>query len=139
MRVQAQPAEGKPDRQGNLDRQRADLQPGHEQWLAKALVERAVHAEHEGRHQGQGQNRQVALDLGTHLHRHFGPAQQLAGEEKGAHADDHGDRAQVKRLPPGAAHFGEPPGALVLSPDGQQRLQHAHEGNKHAEEYGGAN
>ena len=94
LRLQPQPAEGEPDRQRHLDQQRQRLQPGHQQRLAQALVERAVHAKQQRRRQGQRQHGQVApaplpaAAAGTSVQRSSG-----AGKQQGPAAGQHAEHA----------------------------------------------
>lgn len=106
---------------------RIDLQPGHQQRFAQALVECAVEAKQQCRRQSQGQHTQVIQHFTAQGGRHFGPVEQDRRLQQDGHAKHHQGPAQVKRLAEGKAKLPRFLGAVQFGPDWQQGLQHAHQ------------
>ena len=96
--LEPQSAEGEPDGQRHLHEQRQRLQPGHQQRLAQALVEGAVHAKEQGRRQRQHQHAQVLANFALQRGGHLGPAQQVARKEQRPGAGQHRQQGQVQGL-----------------------------------------
>ena len=136
---QAGTTKAQPDRQRQLDQQRAELQPGHQHRLAEALIERAVDSEQQGRRQCEGQHVQVATDFAAHGGRHVGPAHQHVGVQQQRHAGQADQRTQVERLTHRTADVRVATGTVQLGPDRQQGLQQPRQRHEHGDEDGRAN
>ncbi len=136
--LQARTAEGEPDRKRQLHEQRAQLEPRHELRLAQALVQRAEQAKEQGWCQGEGQHAQVHLHVAAHFGGHLSQPQHRGGCQQRGHAHHDRNGSEVQRLPHRAAHFVASPGAVQFSPHRQQRLQHTHQRDVHADENRGA-
>ncbi len=116
-----------------IEQQRARLQPCHQARVAQALVERAVHAKQQGRHQRHGQHAQIGPHIGPQFGGHLGPRQPRVWEPQTGDAQRCGDRRDVQRLAHRAPDLGASVAAMQLGPDRQQRLQHAVEGHINAD------
>ncbi len=136
LRRDAPAAKGKPDGQRHLQHQGPHLNPGDQLRAAQRLVERGVQAKEQRRGQRPADDDEVIAHAFAHCIGHLGQAQQWLGEQQHAHAQHTGGCGQVQRLAkrlPDGRRLAAP---VLLGPDRQQCLQHAHERDIDADEHG---